>query len=114
MKMLIVVYADYFLQGGNRMAQGGFLYTHNFDPEGDNAKLSVSGGAVYRWKDALIPVIKINTSNLSIGFSYDVNISKLKTASNYRGGYELTLSFSDLWGADNIAARKVECPVRNW
>ena len=110
----VVVYADYFLQGGNRMAQGGFLYTHNFDPEGDNAKLSVSGGAVYRWKDALIPVIKINTSNLSIGFSYDVNISKLKTASNYRGGYELTLSFSDLWGADNIAARKVECPVRNW
>lgn len=110
----VVIYADYFMQGGNRMAQGGFLYTHNFDPDGDNARLSVSGGAVYRWKDAVIPVVKVNTNKMSIGFSYDVNISKLKTASNFRGGYELTLSFSDLWGGDNIAARKVECPVRNW
>jgi type IX secretion system PorP/SprF family membrane protein len=110
----IVVYADYFLQGGNRMAQGGFLYTRNFDPDGDDARLSLSVGAVYRWKDAFIPVIKINTDKLSIGLSYDVNISKLRTASSYRGGFELTLSYMGLWSGKNSDAEKVDCPVNIW
>ena len=110
----IVIYADYFMQGANRMAQGGFLFTRNFDPDGDNSKLSVSGGAVYRYKDAIIPVIKLNTNKMGIGLSYDVNISKLTTASQYRGGFELTLSYSGLWNAENAAAEKVHCPINIW
>jgi type IX secretion system PorP/SprF family membrane protein len=110
----IVIYADYFIQGGDRLAQGGFLYTHNFDHTGDNARLSLSGGAVYRLKDAIIPVVKINTDKLSIGVSYDVNTSKLKTASYYRGGFELTLSYMGLWNGKNSEARKVECPINIW
>jgi type IX secretion system PorP/SprF family membrane protein len=107
----IVFYADYFMQGANRMTQGGFLYTHNFDHTGDDARLSLSGGAVYRWKDALIPVIKINTNKLNIGLSYDVNISKLSKASQYRGGFELTLSYMGLWKGKNSETKNVECPV---
>ena len=110
----IVIYADYFMQGGNRMAQGGFLFTRNFDPQGDESRLSLSGGAVYRYKDAVIPVIKINTNKLSIGFSYDVNTSKLKTASAYRGGFEMTLSYMGLWNKENSDAEKVNCPIKNW
>jgi type IX secretion system PorP/SprF family membrane protein len=110
----VVIYADYFMQGANRMAQGGFLFTRNFDPEGDNSKLSISGGAVYRYKDAIIPVIKLNTNKMGIGLSYDVNISKLSTASQYRGGFELTLSYSGLWNAENAAAEKVHCPINIW
>jgi type IX secretion system PorP/SprF family membrane protein len=110
----IVIYADQFMQGANKMTQGGFLFTHNFDHTGDDARLSLSGGAVYRWKDAIIPVIKINTNKLSIGLSYDVNTSKLRTASNYRGGFELTLSYMDLWSNKNSDAEKVDCPVNIW
>ncbi len=110
----IVVYADHFRQGGNRVIQSGFLYTHNFDPDGDDARLSLSGGAVYRAKDALIPVIKINTNRLSMGFSYDVNISKLRTASMYRGGFELSLSYTDIWNRKNADAAKMECPINIW
>ncbi len=110
----IVIYADYFMQGGDRLLQGGFLYSHNFDHTGDEARLSVSGGAVYRFKDAMIPVVKLNTNKLSIGLSYDVNTSKLKTASAYRGGFELTLSYIDLWNGKNSDARKVECPINIW
>lgn len=110
----VVFYADYFMQGGDRLAQGGFLYTHNFDHTGDEARLSLSGGAAYRWKDAMIPVIKINTNKLSIGLSYDVNTSKLKTASYYRGGFELTLSYIDLWSGKNSDAAKVDCPINIW
>jgi hypothetical protein len=76
--------------------------------------LSLSGGAVYRWKDAIIPVVKINTNKLSIGLSYDVNTSKLKTASSYRGGFELTLSYMGLLNKDNADADKVHCPINIW
>jgi hypothetical protein len=110
----VVIYADHFMQGGNRLTQGGFLFTHNFDTGGDESRLSLSGGAVYRWKDALIPVVKINTNKLNIGLSYDVNISKLSVASSYRGGFELTLSYMDLWGSKNKDAELVECPIKNW
>ena len=110
----IVIYADHSRQGGNRVSQGGFLYIHNFDPDGDNAFFSVSGGAVYRVNDALIPVVKITANKVSMGFSYDVNISKLKTASMYRGGFEFTISYSDLWNKKNADAAKMECPINIW
>jgi type IX secretion system PorP/SprF family membrane protein len=110
----IVIYADYFMQGGNRMAQGGFLFIRNFDPDGDDSRLSLAGGAVYRYKDAIIPVIKLNTNKLGIGLSYDINVSKLKTASVYRGGFELTLSYLGLWNKANSDAEKVHCPVNIW
>jgi type IX secretion system PorP/SprF family membrane protein len=110
----IVFYADYFMQGANRLAQGGFLFTRNLDPEGDNARLSLSGGVAYRWKDAIVPVVKINTNQLSIGLSYDVNTSKLRTASSYRGGFELTLSYVGLWNKENSDAEKVHCPINFW
>ena len=110
----IVMYVDYFMQGGGRMAQGGFLFIRNFDPDGDDSRLSLAGGAVYRYKDAIIPVIKLNTNKLSIGLSYDVNVSQLKTASSYRGGFELTLSYMGLWNKANSDAEKVHCPINIW
>jgi len=110
----IVVYADHSRQGGNRVSQGGFLYIHNFDTDGDNARFSVSGGACYRLQDALIPVVRVTANKVTMGFSYDVNISKLKTASMYRGGFEFTISYSDLWSHRNPDAEKVECPIKIW
>jgi len=110
----IVIYADHFRQGGNRVTQSGFLFTHNFDSEGDESRLSLSGGAVYRIKDALIPVIKINANKFNMGFSYDINISKLRTASMYRGGFELTLVYTDIWNKKNADAAKMECPINIW
>ena len=109
-----VFYADYFIQGGNRLMQGGALFTRNFDAEGDDSRLSLSGGIAYRYKDAIIPVVKLNTNKLAIGLSYDVNVSKLKTASEYRGGFELTLSYAGLWNKENSDAEKVHCPVALW
>lgn len=110
----LTIYGDYFMQGGNRLAQGGLLFTHSFDAEGDDALLALSGGMAYRWKDALIPVVKLKAKKLSIGLSYDVNVSKLKTASNYRGGFELTLTYTDLWNKEKIEASKLKCPINLW
>jgi hypothetical protein len=62
----IVIYADYFMQGGNRMVQGGGLYTHCFEEAGEEGALSMAVGGAYRWKDAFIPIIKIYTHRLVI------------------------------------------------
>lgn len=110
----LVLYADYFIQGGNRLLQGGGLYTHAFDESDDNATLSIAIGATYRWKDALAPIIKLYTHNLGIGISYDVNISQLTTASQFRGGFELSLSYIGLWKRLAESLEKVECPLKIW
>jgi type IX secretion system PorP/SprF family membrane protein len=110
----LVVYVDHFIQGGNRLTQGGFLYTHNLVPTENDKQISISGGLVYRLNDALIPILKINSDKLGVGFSYDANVSGLKTASNYRGGFEITLSFMDLWEGESMHSKQTKCPANNW
>jgi type IX secretion system PorP/SprF family membrane protein len=110
----LVFYADYFMQGGDRLIQGGGLYTHSFDESGEEATLSVAIGGTLRWQDAFVPIIKLYTHQLGIGLSYDVNISKLKTASQFRGGFELSLSYIGLWQRLAESLEKVECPLKIW
>ena len=52
---------------------------------------AVSIGGYYRFKDALIAVAKYEFAGYAIGFSYDVNLSKLRTVSSTRGGFEVSL-----------------------
>lgn len=57
-------------------------------------QFDMSFGAYYRFlSDAIIPTMYINYANWGFGISYDINISKLTTASQYRGGIELSLKF---------------------
>jgi hypothetical protein len=63
-----------------------------------------------RLNDALIPVVKIDYSPFSVSFSYDVNISKLKTSSYGRGGFELALSYIGFTHRDNSYVNDVLCP----
>lgn len=51
-------------------------------------------GAMYRYKDAIAPNIGLYMNGLMIGFSYDINISQMKTVSSVNGGYELSISFT--------------------
>lgn len=43
--------------------------------------------------DAVIVGARFDFFNVKIGMSYDMNISTLKTASNYRGAYEISLIY---------------------
>jgi len=89
------MYGDGFWQGGNQQFMLGGFYAIGLADEyyDDQNKTSLSLGGVYRWDDAFIPVLKLDIKQFSIGLSYDVNVSKLKTASQSRGGFELTLSY---------------------
>ena len=106
----LTMYGDYFVQGGSRLGQGGVIYSHDL-AESENEKISISGGLLYRWNDAMVPLIKLDYDKLGIGITYDVNTSKLKSASQYRGGFELTLSYKAYRNTDNSTANKVKCPL---
>ncbi len=67
--------------------QSGSKYTDNKKP----AAFSIGG--YYRLKDALIAVVKFEYANYEIGFSYDINLSQLKTVTTTRGGFEISLRF---------------------
>jgi hypothetical protein len=54
---------------------------------------AVSLGVFYRNKDAVISSFLFEFSHYAIGISYDSNISNLKTASQGRGGIEISLRF---------------------
>ena len=107
----IILYADYFMQGGNRQIQGGLMYKHDFEQDGDaeGEAISFYGGGFLRWNDAFVPVIKFDYYKLGIGFTYDVNLSKLHTASRLRGGPELTLSYKGFLNIHNSDTRQVKC-----
>lgn len=64
-------------------------------------------GANYRFKDALIGYVGFLYKNMSFGISYDVNTSNLQQASNYNGGFELSVS---LIGRKGLIAPDFFCP----
>lgn len=92
-------HADISMQGSNKEIIGGGMYSRKIGEDMDDPQYTLHLGAYMRWKDAIIPVIKLDYNPLSISFSYDVNTSAFKTASQYRGGFELSIAYI---GFDNI------------
>jgi hypothetical protein len=87
------------------------LLSHDFLQNDENQKIAFSAGLFYRFKDAIVPVIKLDYNKIGIGFNYDVNISKLKTASQMRGSYEVTISYKGFTSNQNSSANMVRCPA---
>lgn len=54
---------------------------------------AVSFGGHYRWGDAVIAGVVIEMGSFSVGFSYDINTSGLKSSSDGRGAYEISLRY---------------------
>jgi hypothetical protein len=50
-------------------------------------------GGTYRNQDAFVPTIGLEYNSLRVGLSYDVSTSAYKAATNYQGGFELSLNF---------------------
>lgn len=71
-------------------------------------------GAFYRVKDAVIPVLKMDYMRYSFGFSYDLNVSGLKAATNMRGGYELSVVKTGLFDNSQRERGRTICPHFLW
>jgi predicted amidohydrolase len=107
----LFIYADYFYQGGNTAAQGGLLYKHNLMEEIEEPNYAISFGVFHRLNDAVIPVVKLDYLKVSLGVTYDINVSKLSSAAQLRGGAEVTLSYKTFLNSRNSSLDKVRCPV---
>ena len=79
--------------GANETLVGGAIQLPVGNADiGDNG-VSVYAGLWTRLKDALIPYVGLDFSDFHIGLTYDINTSELKTASNSRGGMEISLIY---------------------
>lgn len=67
-------------------------------------------GAGYRLRDAIHPIVGMQYKTLRVGLAYDVNISSLNTATNYRGGFELAANYIIKIYKPAIIKTKVLCP----
>jgi type IX secretion system PorP/SprF family membrane protein len=63
-------------------------------------------GLFYRVNDALIPKLIFETGDFAVGLSYDINLSSYRTASNYNGGFEVSLRYNNL--ANSLFASRKE------
>jgi type IX secretion system PorP/SprF family membrane protein len=106
----VTIQADHSRQGTAVETIGGLMYSYLLGDFVDDPRYVLSLGAFLRWKDAFIPVIKLDMLPLSIGISYDVNVSPLQTVSQGRGGFELSISYIGFVTRDNSAKYKMICP----
>ena len=103
------LYGDYSKQGTYTETLGGALYSWRLD-DIEDPKYILHGGALLRWKDAIIPVVKLDFKPFAVSVSYDANISQLKSASRGQGGYEISLSYQKSFDSDKYGDESVRCP----
>ncbi|MDZ4795303.1 MAG: PorP/SprF family type IX secretion system membrane protein [Bacteroidota bacterium] len=102
---------NYSFQAGakNLMAGGAFSYNaSNSDEDPTNVYLGAWTRISSTVNDAIIPYIGLEFKSIHIGYTYDINISPLKTASNSRGGNEISLIYIKKPVDPN--AKKLNCP----
>ncbi|NII26544.1 PorP/SprF family type IX secretion system membrane protein [Pseudoflavitalea sp. X16] len=105
----VTFYADIFKQGPAQEVLGGGWFTHILGDFPEDPEYTIHGGLFTRIGDAVIPMIKIDKRAFSMTMTYDINISPLKTASQFRGGPELGLSYRQFIER-NSSRDKVLCP----
>lgn len=103
------LYGDYSKQGTYTEALAGALYSWRLD-DMDDPRYVLHGGVLLRWKDAVIPVAKLEFKPFAFAVSYDANISQLKTASRGQGGFELSISYQKSLDKYNAGTEAVRCP----
>ena len=102
--------ADYTKQGAYHEILAGVLFSTKLETP-DDPRYILHGGAYMRLNDAIIPVVKIDMRSLSLAFSYDVNISTLKTITYGRGGFEMSIAYKKFLDRDNSVKNAVRCPT---
>jgi type IX secretion system PorP/SprF family membrane protein len=117
----LTFYADYFIQkagnsgdsvvrvGGQNVFMLGAFYTTDLETYDTDDKVSLSFGGIYRWADAVAPVVRLDLKRFAVGLSYDVNVSQLTKASGARGGFELTLAYKNAFNSRVIKQYRLNC-----
>jgi hypothetical protein len=97
--------ALHMIQGGASETMVGAALQLNATPDLPKPT-SLYFGSWIRFNDAIIPYLGLEFDDFRIGASYDYNSSALKTASQNRGGIEISLIYTHRPSTD----RPVNCP----
>ncbi len=79
--------------GAHETVVGGAIQIPAGDVEAQINPVNFFAGLWYRLNDAFIPYVGLDYNDFRLGVTYDVNSSDLKTASNSRGGIEISLIY---------------------
>ena len=99
----------YMSQASNTLTIAGAAFGYHFDSGRYDTGSALYLGGWYRFDDAVVMLLGIDFSEFKFGFSYDINVSDLKEASNGQGAVELSLTYSGKT-ADCKPNRKIYCP----
>jgi type IX secretion system PorP/SprF family membrane protein len=106
----ITLQSDFSKQGDYSETIGGITYSRKIGEDYTNPMYTIHFGGYLRWKDAFIPVVQLDYLPFSVAFSYDVNISELKAASQYQGGFEVSFTYAGFLDRNNSTKNAVLCP----
>lgn len=103
----IIAEALFTKQGKNYELIPHTSLKYYFDREDNKAVLA---GLCLRARDAVIFRMGYTNQTMQSGISYDINISRFNTASNFRGGLEIFINYI-IKVKPGFVARKRYCPV---
>lgn len=83
----------YQIQGPSQELLSGLYGKYFFAKQQGSSGGSVAIGSIYRNKDAVTTNIVLEYDSYTIGFSYDINISQLKTVSRGKGAMEIFIRY---------------------
>ena len=72
--------------------------------------ITLNMGLGYRLSDAINVLVGAKIKDLTVGLAYDINTSSLRTASNYRGGFEIAANYIIKIYKPAVVDPKVFCP----
>ncbi|MEX0811013.1 MAG: PorP/SprF family type IX secretion system membrane protein [Chitinophagales bacterium] len=98
-----------FLNQGphNQLNVGGLVKIRKSIVPSDQTAFYIGGW--YRLQDAVILSARVDWKDINIGFSYDINLSKLTPATNLNGGPEVSLIYTGC--LSNKKNQSVYCPA---
>lgn len=106
----MTLYADYSRQGTFSETTAGGLYGYKIGADYENPAYIFYFGGFIRWADAFIPVVKFDYNPFSITFSYDANISQVKTAAQSLNAVEISVAYKGFTNRNNTTRNAVLCP----
>lgn len=107
----LTIQADHSVQGFAKETIGGAMYSVKIGNDYQRPDYIVNFGGFLRLQDAFIPVVKLDYNPFAIAFSYDINVSQLKTASQGQGGMELSVTYAGFFDRDNSSKNAIRCPM---
>lgn len=107
----LTIQADHTVQGASRETVAGVIYSTKIGEDYEHPDYTLHLGGLLRLQDAFIPVIKLDYNPFSIAFSYDVNVSQLKTASQGQGGLEVSVTYMGFFERNNSSKNATKCPT---